>query len=146
MNPILPLLIAGAAVIAFSKKKAVKKSSATGGGDSAPVDLTTGTHLIVFESKSCKDCKRLKDAFDAQTAEYKASGGTSKSSIIYVDIDEKSELAEIFDLTKVPTVIYVVDGVALSKFDDIDKLMEMANLRQDGNTNGDPLITRIMNR
>ena len=105
MNPILPLLIAGAAVIVLSKKKAVKKTSKTPSlSGPVSVDTAAGAHFLVFEAEWCVACKKAKPLLMNIRDKH------PRIKFSFIDIDSNVDLANKYAIDGIPTVVAIVDG------------------------------------
>lgn len=75
-------------------------------------NLIGTTHIIIdFTATWCQPCKAFAPTFDATSLKY-----AGKVDFYKVDIDQEPEIAEIFGITSIPTLVLIpVSG-------DIDKI------------------------
>lgn len=104
------LLFVAAGATAFALKKKKRKPSE---GEDAVLsetdDIPTLGEIYVFTAKWCDVCKEVKPKLQEIELKHK------DLKFIYIDIDERRDLAKEFDITGVPTFVAIQNGVEVDR-------------------------------
>ena len=87
---------------------------------SIDLDLPT-RYLLDFWSPSCVPCKQILKILPKWSDD-------THVLIVKVDVEAFPALAEIYQVRKVPTFVYIVDGKEYGRFTGVPRLIELTSL------------------
>lgn len=91
----------GTAVDGDSVAEPVAEQAAA--GDSLVLKSADGLPMLAdFSAEWCPPCRQMKPIFHKLQEEYKG-----KADLVTIDVDERPELAQRYNVTSIPTLVYI---------------------------------------
>ncbi|MGT2833613.1 thioredoxin [Streptococcus halotolerans] len=76
--------------------------------DNFAKEIETGVSLVDFGATWCPPCQMMEPVIDELSRDF-----AGKATIVKVDVDQSPELAQMFNIRSIPTMIFFKDGQAI---------------------------------